>query len=383
MLSLTVTNRTSLEHDESLFRDLTVLYSAEERAKLKVKVNTFVSAVLNYNPDATEQIDIRDKHLSCAENLGEVTRGKTLTLCTEQNETFDALCMVFLPPYPSWLKDVLTGLEKMISRLHPDQHGINVNRFHSLARYVPGLVTQLHTYFGLFEKARPDCERLLSLFDRALNRLGRFESDLANQLDDVRDLSHSLYHTLEFGYMIDQALIHSLQNDILPDDPRIDFIDKDLIRRFRQRMALLRIQMETNHNSLMCQYIHLRNCRELILGLDEAKRLILQAFNLAAQCSLDVLGKKAVHRIWPDTYTEIRDMVKPEKEPAEFDNLKQAFSDLNELHGTLHTFLAEAGPVMKQAALEKQTNEKDTARSFKKLKQSYQDALQRNLAELE
>lgn len=379
-MALHLTTYTTLEKNDSLFRELTILYSPEERARLKVKVSRFVETVLNYNPDATEQIDVRDKHLSCAENLGEKTRGQTLLLFQEQSETFDSLSKSLLKPLPFWLKDIFKELEGLLSQLDPADQKIKINRLHEFSKFVPVLSKQPYSYFKLVEKKRPDCERLVTYFDTALTRLRRFESDLANQMDDIRQLSRSLYHTIEFGYMIEQGLIHALKKDIPKGDPRIAFIEKELTRRFRERIALLRMQMSTNHKSLICQYLYLQNCQELIRGLEQAKRLMIEAFNLAVHCGKSLLGKRTYHRLGESSDSDIDSSCKPAEQ---FYSLKRIFSELDGTQRSLLAFITEAGPMMKQAFEEKQADEQKTSDLFDKLKKSLENALLRNLAELE
>lgn len=378
-----VTDAACLENDETLLKDMTALSSEEERAKLKANAAKYVEMVLNYNPDATEQIDTKDKHLTCADNLGDQARDKILLLFKEQNETCTLLGKSFLPPYPSWIKAILSGVDQMIDQLSPVSRKIKLSRLSLFAKHLPGLSSAVRNYFKTIHQSRSNCEQLVLAMDQAIQRLERILWDLTDQMDDLKAFSRSLYHAIEFGHMVEQSLSLAVKRDIPKDDPRIDFIENTLIERFRSRIHLLRLQMVLNREGLITQEIHLRNCREMKEGIEKSKGLVLQAFNLAATCCHTVTGHKMIRRIWPDTYDEIKTMVLTDTQEAQFKDMEQAFSELNDSVKALRTFLSDVGPVLKASMENKSLHEQKTATSFIQMKQYFKHILQKNLSELE
>lgn len=381
-MTMHVTDAACLENDETLLKEMTVLSSEEERARLKVNAGKYVETVLNYNPDATEQIDTQDKHLACADALGTQAREKTLVLFKEQNETCTLLAQSFLPPYPTWIKEFLSGLDRMAARLSPGSHRLSLNKPSLITKHYPLLSPSVRNYIKTIHHAREDCKRLVDSLDHAILRFERILTELVQQSEDIKTLSRSLYHAIEFGHVVELSLAQAVKK-IPGDDPRIGFIEDTLIERFRTRINLLRFQMILNRESLITQEIHIRNCREMKEGLEKSKSLVLQAFNLAVMYCRTVTGRKMIRRIWPDTYEEIKTMVLPENREAQFTKMEQAFSDVSASGAEMKSFLSETGPALKASLESKMAHEQKTEKKFKHMQQFFKHILQQNLSELE
>jgi hypothetical protein len=76
-VDLHVTDLKSLEMNGFSSDMFDVKDDHEETLAIKNVANRFVATLLEFNPDATEQLDLRSKHIANVENLGDQTRKKT------------------------------------------------------------------------------------------------------------------------------------------------------------------------------------------------------------------------------------------------------------------------------------------------------------------
>lgn len=380
---LHVTDRASLEQSGISYHDIGILSENEDLGYLINRAGSFVETVLEFNPDATEQLDLRDKHLACADNLGEKARENISSLLKVQSDMCEAIGKIFQQPYPYWFRNILTGITDVASHMNPDLVELKISKLGRILEYLPRSSTPFKSFFLRFEQCRTIAERVVTSMDRTIAWLKKNDGLLLSQMEQLKSVSMSLARAIRLGLLIDQTLCETLTYEVPHGDPRESFISDDLLRRLRKRVNALHRLMDLNRQSLITIEIVNRNSLELVRGLELNKEAIFKTFNLGPACALALTHRRLVRGTLMDTPTDSESLgIKPTPE-YHLENLKQNFTKILSAEDDLKSFLDLAGPTIRQTLESlKQLHEKTNA-AFMNLKQSNVNGLGEDKMDME
>lgn len=278
---LQVTDEALLEQSGGDYRDVGERARACDTQILASRAGHFVETVLEFNPDATEQLDLMDKHLICVDNLGAKARENLEVLTEQLHEACMALTRLFEGSGPEGLDVILTGMPGFVARLNPDAQ--ESGALSHLLEYVPGLYTPIKRYFLGFEASRTQGETLVRAIDYTLARQKKSAGLAVQLMESLERLSLSLVQAIRLGQLMDQTLCEALFYEVPRDDPRERFISGPLLFRLRRRLAALDLQVALNRRYLVTMEMLVQNSRELAYGLYHARAAIIGAFNRGAE----------------------------------------------------------------------------------------------------
>lgn len=347
---LKVTDEESLEQSGNDFKNIGDVTREPTKGALSRRAGHFVESVLDFNPDATEQIDLMDKHLTCTETIGAKARNNLKAL----DETIDAqsasLAALFTVPGPDRLLAILSDLTRIAKRMTPEARGLSTGFLARLRECMPFVSTPLKRYFQDIEALRPEAEKRLRTIDQTITRQQATAGLIVQHMEALQELSRPLGRAIRLGQLIDQTLCEALVYEVLRDDPRERFISGSLIVHLRRRLWALHLQMELNRRHLITLELLIQNSRELVYGLNRTRDTLIAAFDRSADLCVRltrrriVKGPLAPGRAAPAN-DENRDM------PVAL-SLETLGSDLGRIHAcasALKTFLASSAPVIQNA----------------------------------
>ncbi len=287
-MELFATTRKTLEEDGWLPGSFDVQEGHGEAEKIKISAVHFVENVLDFNPDATEQIDLRDKHLSSVEHLGGKARNASLKLIRQIRDHFPVIEKQL--DGRSWLSSNVNAVEALAQELDP-----YLNQFRDDG--LPGFLDR-------FRFIRTPARRFYSRFDARKNAAVElvvslekisdvFEKDIELFKAQIRNLSevcHGIGKNVFLGRLIRKGLQKTLEKDLFNEDPRREFIEKEQIPRLKNRLANLRLQLDLNRAYLTSLTVILVNTEILYKALSTLGENLVSAFNLGAGMAGDRIG---------------------------------------------------------------------------------------------
>jgi len=369
-LDLCITDKTILEKEEGFFHKIDTFSHTDDMETLKNRACHFKETVLEFNPDAPEQIDLRDKHLACTENLGGHVRKIISEQFKIQRKTYEEFVAIYQSDRPSWFEKLLSGLSQGVEQLSPDLHNLKLNRFHCALEYIPGISTPLRTYFLGFEQSRTDMEQVIESLKHGVEWLQQKSSLLLEHMERLTALSQSLDRAICLGRLMDGALSDAMTNEVPKGDPRKRFINDELLCRLRLRMDILRLQMDSNRLGLITLEILYRNNQELIRGLEQSKDAIVNAFNLGAVCSYAITHQKIIHGGLGQNLGELELPDRSIKPAQHMENLKLAFNRVLSCDHEIRAFMAGVGPIVERTLSDLIRLQKKTDSTFLKMKKT-------------
>ncbi|MDA8402842.1 MAG: toxic anion resistance protein, partial [Desulfobacteraceae bacterium] len=343
---------------------------------IKNVANRFVATLLEFNPDATEQLDLRSKHIANVENLGDQARKKTSQLIHQMKELFNSLEKKFNDP--SWMSGNLNALASMAETLDPSRCNLKETRISRFLEHIPGITTALRRYFARFESKRNDIELLIRHLNRLVAQVGKDNDTMILQKNTLQDHCRTLAKAIYLGTLIHVNLGKALLRDIPLDDPRYVFIEKEICLRLRGRLKNLGLQRELNMACFVAITIILENNRELHRGLETAKHALLSAFNQGVVTAQSLIRQQ----LTPMPLTDPSEPGMVSEDYASPPNLKTLSDSLGLIPSAcqaVQAFVTEAEPHIRSALSDLPQRHKLTEDSFRKMRLTRVDILSEEL----
>ncbi|GAB6096069.1 hypothetical protein JCM14469_23220 [Desulfatiferula olefinivorans] len=344
---LKVTDEQSLEGSGNDFKTIGDVTRESTRGALSRRAGHFVESVLDVNPDATEQIDRLDKHLTCAETIGAKARDGLKALDEAIDTQSAVLAGLFSDSGPDDLRRLLSDLARLAVRLSPVNRPLPTGIQARLRERLPAGTTPLRRYFQEIEALRPEAEKHLKTIDRILSRQQAAALLIVDHMEHVQHLSQTLGRAIRLGQLIDQTLCEALVYEVPRDDPREHFISGVLLTRLRNRLQALTRQMDLNRRHLITLELLIQNSRELAYGLHRLREALIGVFERCADLCLRLTRKRIVTLPpgWTRSGAEAEDGRAPAP-PLSPAHISRDLARLTSWVDALNTFRAEGGPII-------------------------------------
>jgi len=280
-VELFVTNRKTLEEDGWLPGSFEIENDHEEAHKFKHSAKHYIESVLDFNPDATEQIDLRDKHLSSVEHLGGKSRKASNKLIGQICEHFPVIEKQL--EERSWLSSNFAEIKALSQSLDPFLNHVKEDGIPRLLERIPFIPTPMRRYYTRFESQRDKVEQIVKSLEKVTDV---FEKDIElfkAQLRSMSDYCTAIGKNIFIGQAIEKGLLRALAKDLFVEDPRRDFIEKEQIPRLRERMSNLKRQLDLNRGYITVLTVVLLNNESLYKALIRGKKDLVAAFNLGVR----------------------------------------------------------------------------------------------------
>lgn len=343
--------------------------------------NEFIAKVLSFNPEDTNQAEVRSRNIASVENLGARIQKDAAVRSSMLKEPIRKLAAK--GEDGGEVANALVDLNMQVEELDPAGFNLQPGWFPRLFGFIPGVGQPIKRYFTKFESAQTILDAVFNSLEDGANMLKRDNITLIEDQKKLRELTHKLQKTITLGQVLDQKLNTVLEQEIPSDDARYKFIQEELLFPLRQRIMDLQQQLAVNQQAVLAIEIIARNNKELIRGVSRAINVTVNALNVAVTVALAlanqriVLNKiesvnKTTNKLIGDTARTLKEQgtaihKQASSSQLDIETLKQAFTDITAALGDIARFRQAALPKMANAILEMDTLTQDTDQAIRKL----------------
>jgi hypothetical protein len=285
-VELRVTDIVSLTNADLLTESCKSEPSPEDLIMVRNVADRYVETVLEFNPDATEQLDLRDKYVANVENLGDRVRTKNKKLIHHLNDHFAVLEKKFKDSV--WISGNIKAISDISSALNPTGYKLKINRLTRFIELIPGIPTALRRYFRHFHSQSKEIDLLMRHLDRLSGQLNDEIGYLETQKVEMSDHCRSFKKAIHMGVLIQQQLGKAHATEIPRIDPRYTFIENEILNRLKERLENLTKQINLNSTCLCSIAVCIENGRELRKGIETLKINFITAHSIGAALALSL-----------------------------------------------------------------------------------------------
>lgn len=365
-MDLVIADQKSIQQELGFTSPSGITVDIEKNPDLELQAVTFVDSVLSFNPDATEQLDLRDQNINAVETLGALTQKEASHRSAMLKEPIRKLAK--RGEDGGVVADSLVNLKTTVEDLDPGKFDFKAGWFTRTLGLIPGVGTPLKKYFSKFESSQTVIEAIIRALDEGQSVLERDNVTLSQDQKVMRSLTFKLEKVIQLGMLIDQKLCYALDREVPAEDPRKSFIEDELLFPLRQRIQDLQQQLAVNQQGVMAIEIIIRNNKELIKGVGRGKNVTVNALNVAVTVALALANQKivldkidAVNKVTNELIGNTARQLKTQgvavqkqasSSQLNMETLKQAFLDINAAFDDISKFRKEALPVMANTILD-------------------------------
>ena len=188
----------------------------------------------------------------------------------------------------------LADLRIEVEKLDPAGIDMDAGWFTRAVGRIPGVGTPLKRYFMRYESSQTQIDAIVGSLEKGRDQLKRDNVTLSDDQKQMRELTMSLADQVALAGALDRAVVSTLESEILPGDPRRQFVEEDILFALRQRTLDLQQQLAVNQQGVLATELIIRNNRELIRGVDRALDVTLSALQVAVTVALALAHQKIV-----------------------------------------------------------------------------------------
>ncbi len=360
-----------------------IAITTESPPELENKADEFIKSLLAFDPNDSDQMNLRDQNIAAVENLGSKTQKEAAHRSTMLKEPIRKLAA--RGEDGGEVANALVDLKVQVEDLDPGKFDFKAGWFSRTLGFLPGIGTPLKKYFSQFESSQTVIDAIVRALEEGQKVLQRDNVTLAQDQKVMRALTIKLEKAIQLGILIDQKMEYSLEREVPPDDPRHNFIKDELIFPLRQRIQELQQQLAVNQQGVLAVEIIIRNNKELIKGVDKGINVTVNALNVAVTVALALANQKIVldkinavnkmtDNLIAQTAAQLRTQgVEIHKQGAstqlDINTLKQAFGDINAALEDISSFRQQALPMMANNILEMDKLTKTTSEAIQRMEQ--------------
>lgn len=326
-MELFATTRKTLEEDGWLPGSFDVNEDHSEAEKIKASAVHFIEGVLDFNPDATEQIDLRDKHLASVEHLGGKARNASLKLIGQIRNHFPVIEKQL--EERSWLSSNVNAIGELSRKLDPYLNHLREDRPARFLERLPFFPSAARGFFLRFDSERTQTVELGVSLEKIADVLEKDIELFKDQIRSLSELSHTIGKNVYLGRLIRKGLQKTLEKDLMAEDPRREFIENEQIPRLKNRLSNLRLQLDLNRAFLTSLTVILINTEILFKALSATGKNLVSAFNLGAVMADERISLK----IQPIDSPEDSDV------PRTVESLSASFKRISESASAVRAFM--------------------------------------------
>ena len=354
-MELFVTDQKTLKDDGWLPGPYELKDDQDESHKIRKSADRYMETLLEFNPDATEQLDLRDRHLTTMAQLGEKARKGSLQLIGEIRHPLPVIEKQL--DQGSWIAGNFNDIESLSRSLNPQLNQVSDKPIPRLLDKILFFRTPVRRHLARFESTRNDAARLVDSLAKVADVLEKDIGLFRAQIRAFGELCTALGRNIYLGQAIGDNLNKALEHDVLPEDPRREFIETEQIPRVQKRVAGLKHQLQLNRACITALTVAMLNTETLYKALKRLRENLVSAFNTGVAMANERFGM-ALEPL-PALGLPTSDDESP---PLSLDALTAAFSRLAELASSARVFMPASLAAFKDASshlpgLQKQAEE--------------------------
>jgi uncharacterized protein YaaN involved in tellurite resistance len=262
----------------------------------------------------------------------------------------------------------LADLRIEVEKLDPAGIDMDAGWFTRAVGRIPGVGTPLKRYFMRYESSQTQIDAIVGSLEKGRDQLKRDNVTLSDDQKQMRELTMSLADQVALAGALDRAVVSKLEREILPDDPRRQFVEEDILFALRQRTLDLQQQLAVNQQGVLATELIIRNNRELVRGVDRALDVTMSALLVAVTVALALAHQKIVLDKIEAINTTTSEMIAGTAERLktqgtaiheqatstmlDMEALRSAFEDINIALDEISRYRREALPTMAGTILE-------------------------------
>ena len=377
---------------EGIRRELGLLTPEEAKAAggeaardeaLEKTADEFLARVMAWDPNSSEQQDLRDANIAAVEQLGSKTQQDAARRSAMLKAPIKSLAEK--SEDGGQVARSLIELNTQVDQLDPGNFDFKPGWFARTLGRLPGFGTPLQEYFTRFQQADTVIDAIIRSLEDGKDQLGRDNTTLVLDQKAMRQLTLRLEKTIRLGQLIDQRLAYALERDIGADDPRRRFVEEELLFPLRQRIVDLQQQLAVNQQGVLAIELIVRNNKELMKGVDRAVNVTVSALTIAVTVALALANQKIVldkvaavnkttSRLIQGTAHQLRTQgVAIQKQATEsqldIEALTKAFADVRQALDDIARFRREALPAMAKNIVKMDTLTEAAEAQIRKMEQ--------------
>lgn len=262
----------------------------------------------------------------------------------------------------------LIDLKMHVESMDPAKFDLEPGWFTRLLGHLPFIGTPVKRYFTKFEKTKTVIDAVAHSLKDGQKQLERDNVTLLDDQKRMRELTQKLIKTIQLAELIDQKLSTKLERELAADDPRLKFIQEELLFPLRQRIMDLQQQLAVNQQGIVSIELISRNNKELIRGVARTLNVTMSALQVGATLAIALADQKIVLDKVNAVNETTNNLIKGTAErlktqgaeihkqasstQLDMEVLKQAFADIKAALDDISTFRQEALPKMANTILE-------------------------------
>lgn len=264
--------------------------------------------------------------------------------------------------------NALIDLKLEVEELDPGKFDFEAGWLSRTLGKIPGVGTPIKRYFTRFESAQTVIDAIIRSLELGRDELKRDNVTLREDQRLMRELTRKIEEQIKLGQLIDRKLQHKLDREIRPGDPRLGFLQEELLFPLRQRIMDLQQQLAVSQQGVLATAIVMRNNSELMRGVDRALNVTVSALSVAVTVALALAHQKivldkvtALNQTTSDLIAGTAERLKTQgtaihtqasSAMLDMNALKAAFADINTAMEEIARFRQQALPQMAQSIVE-------------------------------
>lgn len=353
--------------------------SSDEKS-LDAKADEFVSNLLNFDPDNSEQQQARKNSV---EQMGSEVQKRAAKQSEMLRQPVKNLAQK--SEDGGSVANALIDLKVKVEELDPGKFNFEAGWFSRTLGLLPGVGTPIKRYFSKFESAQTVIGAITRSLEDGKDQLLRDNLTLHEDQKQMREATKKLEQTIKLGQLMDVKIQYKLDREIPKEHPKNRFISEELLFPLRQRIIDLQQQLAVSQQGVIATEIIMRNNKELARGVNRALNVTVTALETAATVALALANQKivldkinAVSQTTSDLIagtaarlktqgTEIHSQASSAQ--LNLDSLKSAFADLKIAMEDVSTFRMNALPQMANTILELDKISADAEKTIVKMEE--------------
>jgi uncharacterized protein YaaN involved in tellurite resistance len=184
----------------------------------------------------------------------------------------------------------LVDLQREFRRLDPSRSDFYKNRI------LGKLLEQIMDYYAKYQKVNDVIANITILLDRGRKTLEHDNTTLKIEQQAMRILTKKLKEEIQIVILMDEEIEKQIEaararNE---DQEKIIFVTEEILFPLRQRLMDMQTMIVVNQQGVMTTEIVIRNNKELIRGVERAKKVTIPAFRYSVMTAIALHNQKKV-----------------------------------------------------------------------------------------
>jgi len=276
----------------------------------------------------------------------------------------------------------MVDLKMQVEELDPAKLDLEPGWFSRTIGNLPGIGTPLKRYFTQYESAQTVIDAIVRSLKLGAEQLQRDNVTITEDQRRSRGLTVRLEKAIKLAQLIDKKIAEKLDEPTI-DPERSKFIQEEMVFPLRQRILDLQQTLAVHQEAVMVYEIIVRNNKELIRGVNRVINTTITALQVAVTAAFALNDQKIVLDKIEGVNTLTDNMILHTAERLKtqgvaihkqasmamlnIDNLKAAFTNINQAFTDISNFRRESLPMMAQSIIEMDRISAEAETTIKKM----------------